>query len=175
MRHCHRTDNSSYLMLAIPLCWHCKIYYCSSVSWYSCAKHNVWYIATGHQMDRSKESLSTSILPCFRPTTWACSATILWPPSDASPPARFRIAMILSALRIWEDGDMNEIRTCSEDDYQTAMAISEVLQQHMLRVIKELPSSSSKIVTGQAKEPLLLKSLLGLASGRIRGRRTSRL
>ena len=70
----------------------------------------------------------------------------------------FRIAMILSALRIWEDGDMNEIRTCSEDDYQTAMAISEVLQQHMLRVIKELPSSSSKMVTGQAKEPLLLKS-----------------
>ena len=66
--------------------------------------------------------------------------------------------MILSALRIWEDGDMNEIRTCSEDDYQTAMAISEVLQQHMLRVIKELPSSSSKMVTGQAKEPLLLKS-----------------
>ena len=59
-----------------------------------------------------------------------------------------RIAMILSALRIWEDGDMNEIRTCSEDDYQTAMAISEVLQQHMLRVIKELPSSSSKMVTG---------------------------
>ena len=70
----------------------------------------------------------------------------------------FRIAMILSALRIWEDGDTDEIRTCNEDDYQTAMAISEVLQQHMLRVIKELPSSSSKMVTGQAKEPLLLKS-----------------
>lgn len=66
--------------------------------------------------------------------------------------------MILSALRIWEDGDTDSPRTCSDEDYQTAMAISEVLQQHMLRVIKELPSSTSKVATGQAKEPLLLKA-----------------
>lgn len=70
----------------------------------------------------------------------------------------FRIAMILSALRIMEDGIVDSPRICSEDDYQTAMAISEVLQQHMLRVIKELPSGGSKMVIGQAKEPLLLKT-----------------
>ena len=70
----------------------------------------------------------------------------------------YRIAMILSALRIWEDGDTDSPRICSDEDYQTAMAISEVLQQHMLRVIKELPSSTSKVATGQAKESLLLKS-----------------
>lgn len=70
----------------------------------------------------------------------------------------YRIAMILSALRIWEDGDTESPRICSDEDYQTAMAISEVLQQHMLRVIKELPSSTSKVATGQAKEPLLLKA-----------------
>lgn len=70
----------------------------------------------------------------------------------------YRIAMILSALRIWEDGDTDSPRICSDEDYQTAMAISEVLQQHMLRVIKELPSSTSKVATGQAKEPLLLKA-----------------
>ena len=70
----------------------------------------------------------------------------------------YRIAMILSALRIWEDGDTESPRICSYEDYQTAMAISEVLQQHMLRVIKEFPSSTSKVATGQAKEPLLLKA-----------------
>ena len=40
----------------------------------------------------------------------------------------YRIAMILSALRIWEDGDIDSPRICSDDDFQTAMAISEVLQ-----------------------------------------------
>lgn len=60
----------------------------------------------------------------------------------------YRIAMILSALRIWENGDTDSPRMCSDEDFQTAMAISEVLQQHMLRVIKELPSSTSKVATG---------------------------
>lgn len=68
------------------------------------------------------------------------------------------IAMILSALRIWEDGDSDSLRICSDEDYQTAMAISVVLQQHMLRVIKKIPSSTSKVTIGHAKEPLLLKA-----------------
>lgn len=56
-------------------------------------------------------------------------------------------------------GDFSDSpRTCSDEDFHTAMSISEVLQQHMLRVIKELPSSSSKLATGQAKETLLLKA-----------------
>lgn len=56
-------------------------------------------------------------------------------------------------------GDFSDSpRTCSDKDFHTAMSISEVLQQHMLRVIKELPSSSSKLATGQAKETLLLKA-----------------
>lgn len=57
-----------------------------------------------------------------------------------------------------EDGIVDSPRICSEDDYQTAMAISEVLQHHMLRVIKELPSGGSKMVIGQAKELLLIKT-----------------
>lgn len=67
----------------------------------------------------------------------------------------YRIAMILSALRIWEDGNTDSPRICSDEDYQIAMATSEVLQQHMLRVIEELPPTS-KVATRQAKEPLLL-------------------
>ena len=70
----------------------------------------------------------------------------------------FRIAMILSALRIKEDGVLDSPRVCEDRDYQTAMTISQVLQQHMLRVIKELPSSTSNVASGQAKEPLLLQA-----------------
>ena len=70
----------------------------------------------------------------------------------------FRITMILTALRMMEDCDFSALRHVRDDDYTTAMAISELLQQHMLRVIKELPSSTSKVATGQAKEPLLLKA-----------------
>ena len=70
----------------------------------------------------------------------------------------FRIAMILSALRIMEDGDTSSPRICQQADYETAMSISEVLQQHMLRVIMELPASTSKLNVGQAKVPLLLKT-----------------
>lgn len=81
--------------------------------------------------------------------------------------------MILSALRIWEDGDTESPRICNDADYPIAMAISELLQQHMLCVIKELPSSTSKVATGQAKEPLLLKAFWDL-SRKSSKRRTSR-
>lgn len=84
----------------------------------------------------------------------------------------YRIAMILSALRICEVGDTESPRICNDVDYRTAMAISELLQQHMLRVIKGLPSSTSKVATGQAKEPLLLKAFWDL-SRKSSKRRTS--
>lgn len=84
----------------------------------------------------------------------------------------YRIAMILSALRICEVGDTESPRICNDVDYRTAMAISELLQQHMLRVIKGLPSSTSKVATGQAKEPLLLKAFWYL-SRKSSKRRTS--
>lgn len=64
----------------------------------------------------------------------------------------------LSSLRTREYDDADIPRICSDEDYQTAMAISEVLQQQMLRVIKELPSSTLRVATGHAKEPLLLKA-----------------
>ena len=64
----------------------------------------------------------------------------------------------LSSLRTREYDDADIPRICSDEDYQTAMAISVVLQQHMLRVIKKIPSSTSKVTIGHAKEPLLLKA-----------------
>ena len=71
----------------------------------------------------------------------------------------FRIAMILTALRMMEDCDFSTLRYVREDDYTTAMTISPVLQQHMLRVISELPKKTTpRTSVGQAKEPLLLQS-----------------
>lgn len=55
----------------------------------------------------------------------------------------FRIAMILTALRIMEDCDFSTLRYVQDDDYTTAMTINSVLQQHMLRVISELPKKTT--------------------------------
>ena len=72
----------------------------------------------------------------------------------------FRIAMVLSSMRIFLDNLVGDILECREDDFETAMIISQVLQQHMLRAITELPSSSSsKDISKKAKESLLLHAL----------------
>ena len=70
----------------------------------------------------------------------------------------FRMAMILTALRIMDDGDTASPRVCGDADYEVAMSISEVLQQHMLRVINELPATPTRMVVGKSKEPLLLQT-----------------
>ncbi len=71
----------------------------------------------------------------------------------------FRIAMILSALRIMEEGDYSSPRICRDDDFETAMAICEVLQEHMLRVFQLLPASTPKTAGGRKVETLLDKQL----------------
>ena len=70
----------------------------------------------------------------------------------------FRIAMVISSLRIREDEKGKSPFICDDEDFHTAMTISEVLQEHMLRVIKELPASSTSNNTGKIKEPLLMKT-----------------
>ncbi len=64
----------------------------------------------------------------------------------------FRIAMILTALRIMEDRHFSRQRFCRDDDFEIAMTISDRLQHHMLRVIKELPTSAKKTVHGNVME-----------------------
>lgn len=72
---------------------------------------------------------------------------------------------MFSVLRIvWsfsihiESNDLASPRVCSDADYDVALSISEVLQQHMLCVINELPSMPTRMVIGKAKEPLLLQT-----------------
>lgn len=50
----------------------------------------------------------------------------------------FRIAMVLTALRMMEDGDFYSDLICSNEDYQTAITISSVLIRHTVYVYETL-------------------------------------
>lgn len=55
----------------------------------------------------------------------------------------FRIAMILSALRIMEDGCFEPQLVCLDTDFHSALAITDVLLQHTAKVFNELPKADS--------------------------------
>ena len=65
----------------------------------------------------------------------------------------FRIAMILSALRLTEDGDFECDFECLDEDYQTAVAICDVLVAHMVRVYKMLPETPVAIKSKRSDKP----------------------
>ncbi len=53
----------------------------------------------------------------------------------------FRIAMILSALRLHDTGEVDTTLICDDEDFQSAMAIARVLIRHTVRVYRELSSA----------------------------------
>ena len=57
----------------------------------------------------------------------------------------FRIAMILTSLRILETGECNGQMTCSDDDYTTSIRIAETLLSHAAQVFNELEKSPAKL------------------------------
>lgn len=54
----------------------------------------------------------------------------------------FRIAMILTALRVMDDGAFDSEMICSDVDFGTAMTIAEVLIVHTAKVFRELPKAA---------------------------------
>ena len=56
----------------------------------------------------------------------------------------FRIAMVLRALRILEDGDYSNPLVCSETDFQTAIQIAFTLEKHAIAVFQNLPNNNLK-------------------------------
>jgi hypothetical protein len=71
----------------------------------------------------------------------------------------FRIAMILTALRMMEDRNFSALHYVRADDFATAMTICSVLQQHMLRVISELTKKTMlRTPVGQTKDTILLQT-----------------
>ena len=61
--------------------------------------------------------------------------------------------MILSALRLTEDGDFESDIVCLDEDYQTAVAICEVLEVHMARVYLMLPETPVAIKSKRGDKP----------------------
>jgi hypothetical protein len=55
----------------------------------------------------------------------------------------YRIAMILTALRLQETGNFSDVLVCDDRDFETALSISKVLIKHTEKVYKTLEVSDS--------------------------------
>lgn len=64
----------------------------------------------------------------------------------------FRIAMILSAVRMMDDGAYGTDLECLHDDFDAAMAISKALLQHTARVFKDLPRVATQKPAGSGQK-----------------------
>ena len=64
----------------------------------------------------------------------------------------FRIAMILSAVRMRDDGAYGTDLECLDDDFNAAMAISKALLQHTARVFKDLPRAGTQRPAGTGQK-----------------------
>lgn len=56
----------------------------------------------------------------------------------------FRIAMVISALRIMEEGDFSNTMVCSDQDFETAISIVTTLEKHAVAVFKYMPNNGLK-------------------------------
>jgi hypothetical protein len=64
----------------------------------------------------------------------------------------FRIAMILTVLRIHEFGELPNPLMCEDDDFNTAVSITRVLIQHASRVFQDFPQASALNPTRQSTQ-----------------------
>ena len=75
----------------------------------------------------------------------------------------YRIAMIMSALRIMEDGCFEDNIICRDVDFETALVISDALLHHTTKVFEELPrlaaSGSSSVGQKTIRRQLFLDKL----------------
>ncbi|MGO2357349.1 MAG: DUF3987 domain-containing protein [Mesonia sp.] len=55
----------------------------------------------------------------------------------------YRIAMILTVLRYYENGEIETTYTCSDEDFEIALALIKVYQEHSIFMFKELPKNGS--------------------------------
>lgn len=55
----------------------------------------------------------------------------------------FRIAMILSSLRIIDGGQISNLIVCDDSDFQTAITMARVLLQHTAKVFDSLPAAET--------------------------------
>ena len=61
----------------------------------------------------------------------------------------FRIAMILTSLRIIDGGQISNLIVCDDSDFQSALTMARVLLQHTAKVFGSLPTTESNAPNGQ--------------------------
>jgi hypothetical protein len=67
----------------------------------------------------------------------------------------FRIAMILTALRIMDDGDIHSPLVCRDSDFNTALSMVKILVQHASMVFQQLPSEAVTTAPKNQKQQFL--------------------
>ncbi|PKP12062.1 MAG: DNA primase [Bacteroidetes bacterium HGW-Bacteroidetes-4] len=66
----------------------------------------------------------------------------------------FRIAMILTALRILENGDLSNPLICSDTDFNSALKLATTLEKHAIAVYQNLPNNELKGIKQKYYEAL---------------------
>ena len=61
----------------------------------------------------------------------------------------FRIAMILTSLRIIDGGQISNLIVCGDSDFQSSIIMARVLLQHTAKVFGSLPTTESNAPNGQ--------------------------
>ena len=67
----------------------------------------------------------------------------------------FRMAMILTALRIMDDGDIHSPLICRDNDFNTALSMVKILVQHAAQVFQQLPSEAVTTAPKNQKQQFL--------------------
>jgi Protein of unknown function (DUF3987)/Primase C terminal 2 (PriCT-2) len=67
----------------------------------------------------------------------------------------FRIAMILTTIRIMDNGELRSPLVCSDADFNIAMEIVKVLVQHAAHVFQQLPTDTATKVQPNQKQQFL--------------------
>ena len=67
----------------------------------------------------------------------------------------FRIAMIITALRIMDTGEVSSVLVCSETDFSTVMKIVKVLVLHAAHVFEQLPRDNTALPQVNNKRQLI--------------------
>ena len=67
----------------------------------------------------------------------------------------FRMAMILTTLRIMDDGDIHSPLVCRDNDFNTALSMVKILVQHAAQVFQQLPSEAITTAPKNQKQQFL--------------------
>lgn len=67
----------------------------------------------------------------------------------------FRLMMLITTLRIMEDGDCSSKRECDETDFQNVLDLVAVLTQHSSKVFNDLPTETPVVSRNNRKEKFL--------------------